>query len=355
LRIIKNQAIIIAMKILALETSCDETSLAYVLASGGISFPQFKVLKNIVSSQIAFHAPFGGIVPNIAKREHLKNLPILFNKFFSKISSPDLIAVTIGPGLEPALWVGINFAKEIHKKYPQAKLVGVNHMEGHLYSFLLDKNFLKKKNEKIFPAVALIVSGGHTILLYLKSIKLWKKLGETRDDAVGETFDKVGRMLHLPYPGGPQIEKAAFLGDENFVEFPRPMINHKNYDFSFSGLKTSVLYFLKQYPLKILNEKFVSNVSASFQKAAFDVLVYKTKKAALEYQANSIILAGGVAANKVLRKELKKVSKELKVNFFAPPMKYNTDNAAMIASAAYINVLSKKEISRLTARANLSI
>jgi len=343
------------MNILALETSCDETSLAYVLASGGLNSPKFKVVKNIISSQIALHAPFGGIVPNIAKREHLKNLPILFNKFFSKLTTFDLIAVTIGPGLEPALWVGINFAKEIHKKYPNSKLVGVNHIEGHLFSFLLDKNFLKNKNRKIFPAVALIVSGGHTILLYLKSITSWKKLGETRDDAVGETFDKVGRMLGLPYPGGPAIEKAAFFGNENFVEFPRPMINHKNYDFSFSGLKTSVLYFLKKCPSKNLSEDFISNVSASFQKAAFDVLIHKTKKAVLEYNSNSIILAGGVAANKVLRKELRKLSKKLKVNFFAPPMEYNTDNAAMIAAAAYINVLSKKEIKRLTARANLSI
>jgi len=343
------------MRILAIETSCDETSLAYVLGEGGLKNLKFKVIRNVVSSQVKLHAPFGGIVPNIAKREHLKNLPLLFNKFFKNIKKPDLIAVTIGPGLEPALWTGINFAKNLHKeKYPQSKIIGVNHIEGHLYSFLLlEKKLLK--NKKIFPSIALIVSGGHTILLYLESINTWRKLGETRDDAVGETFDKVGRMLNLPYPGGPNIEKIARFGKIDFFNFPRPMINHRNYDFSFSGLKTAVLYFLKENQKSLKDEKFISNIAASFEKAAFDVLVFKTKKASLEYKSNSIILAGGVAANKLLRKMLKNVSKELKIDFFAPPMKYNTDNAAMIGVAGYVNFLKKKETKKLVAKPNLSI
>ncbi len=362
------------MKILSIETSCDETSIALVEASGGIKAPRFSVSKNIVSSQIALHAPFGGVVPNIAKREHLKNLPILYRQILndeflisndkinpkSKIQKIDAVAVTVGPGLEPALWTGVNFAKEIHKKYfPKAKLVGVNHMEGHLYSFLLtqktgisnDKFLISKRT---FPAIGLVVSGGHTILLLLKSLTEWKKLGETRDDAVGEAFDKVARMIGLPYPGGPEIQKAAALGDAESISFPRPMMKDKNYDFSFSGLKTSVLYYTRDHEEQSKNKHFVEDVSASFQAAAVETLVYKTTRAAQEFEAQSIILAGGVAANQSLRETLAKASKKLKVNFFAPPMTYNTDNAAMIAAAAYIQTLKKKN-RRITAQANLSL
>ncbi len=349
------------MKILSIETSCDETSIALVEAGGGIKAPRFKVLKHIVSSQKALHAPFGGVVPNIAKREHLKNLPIIFNTLSPKPHSlnPDIVAVTVGPGLEPALWTGVNFAKEIRKKFfPKAKLVGVNHMEGHLYSFLLEQKGIKSKtqmtNAKTYPAIGLVVSGGHTILLLMKSLTEWKKLGETRDDAVGEAFDKVARMLGLPYPGGPEIQKAAALGDAASVIFPRPMMKDKNYDFSFSGLKTSVLYYIRDHEEQSKNKHFVEDVAASFQAAAVETLVYKTTRAAQAFKAKSIILAGGVAANRSLRETLRGASKKLNVDFFAPPMAYNTDNAAMIAAAAYIQTLKKKN-RRITAQANLTL
>ena len=250
--------------ILGIETSCDETGLALVEAAGGLKSPRFKVLKNLVSSQVKIHAPYGGVVPNLAKREHLKNLPVLYKKLMAKpyTLDPELIAVTVGPGLEPALWTGINFAKSLinadqtadKRRFKKPKLVGVNHLEGHLYSFLLpsqkktaSSKFQALSSKRIFPAIALIVSGGHTILLLVKDLKIWKKLGETRDDAVGEAFDKVARLLKLPYPGGPALEKLALRGDPKAIEFPRPMIHEKNYDFSFSGLKTSVLYFLRDF------------------------------------------------------------------------------------------------------------
>ena len=228
------------MKILAIETSCDETALALVEANGGLRLPHFKVLKNFVSSQIAVHRPWGGVVPNLAKREHLKNLPIIFqiimkpelkNKKTLRIHQPlflipkvEALAVTVGPGLEPALWTGINFAKDLKANYfssagQKIPLVGVNHLEGHLYSFLLpgavnEKVYKKFGLKAIFPAIALIISGGHTVLLCLESLAKWKKLGETRDDAAGEAFDKVARMLGLSYPGGPEVEKAAKKGKD---------------------------------------------------------------------------------------------------------------------------------------------
>jgi len=271
------------MKILAIETSCDETAIALVEAKGELKKPRFKILKNLVASQIKIHRPFGGIVPNLAKREHLKNLPILFQKIFnirtSDVLNIDLIAVTVGPGLEPCLWTGINFAKEIYKelriKNKELRIIGANHLDGHLYSKLLNS-----KSYILYPAISLIVSGGHTILLLMKDLVRYKKLGETRDDAVGESFDKVARLLGLPYPGGPEIEKLAKYGRQTAIDFPRPMINQKNYDFSFSGLKTSVLYYLRDQQLKTKNYKLKANVAASFQSAAFDVLINKTSKAA---------------------------------------------------------------------------
>jgi len=344
------------MKVLAIETSCDETAIAFIEATGGLKSPKFKILKNEISSQIEIHRPYGGVFPALAKREHLKNLPLVFKKISARadILKPDIIAVTVGPGLEPCLWTGINFAKEIQKKYfPKAKLIGANHLEGHLYSFLLQQKTGISKSEflisKLFPAVALIVSGGHTILLLMESLIKWKKLGKTLDDAVGESFDKVARMLELPYPGGPEIEKLATHGNPKAINFPRPMLNQKNYNFSFSGLKTSVLYYLRDHP-----EISKSDIAASFQKAAIDVLVAKTTRAVKEFNAKSIMLSGGVAANKELRKALQTTTYQLQTNFLAPPQKFNTDNAAMIAVAAYINSLQNKN-RRLTADSNLNL
>lgn len=357
------------MKILAIETSCDETSLALLECSGPISHPQFKILKHFVASQIKIHEPFGGVVPNLAKREHLINLPVLYKKIFGvqpeingkenakpgfRLSGRNdrrttekrlwkqikFIAVTSGPGLEPALWTGIEFAKSLGKTH-KVPVYGANHMEGHLWSFLASKSgktAVKAGLKKQFPAVALLVSGGHTILLKMTAIDKWKKLGETRDDAVGEAFDKVARILKLPYPGGPQIEKLAKLGNEDAILFPRPMIHDKNFDFSYSGLKTSVLYFVRDNQ----NAK-PEDIAASFQKAAVDVLVAKTKRAAKESKAKSVIIAGGVASSKYLRKALQAMCKELKVKLFVPEHKLNTDNAGMIGIAGYMNHLRGKK------------
>ena len=339
------------MRILAIETSCDETSLALVEAEGGLKRPHFVVLKNIVSSQIKVHRPFGGVVPSLAKREHIKNLPKIFKTLNSKfyiLNSVDLVAVTVGPGLEPALWAGIEFAKDLAKGWKKP-LIGVNHMEGHLYSNWLPPIRVEPK----FPAIALVVSGGHTILLKMDSLIKWKKLGETRDDAAGEAFDKVARMLNLPYPGGPEISKLAQKGNPQAINFPRPMLNPpaggKNYEFSFSGLKTSVLYYLRDNP----NAKF-ADVAASFQQAVIDVLVGKTFRAVKEHKAKSILLCGGVAANKALRRVLKLTAKRLGVNFFVSDFEFNTDNAAMIAVAAYFQKL-RGRARRLVAQSNLNL
>lgn len=351
-------------RILAIETSCDETALSLVEAHGNLSAPKFKILKSVVASQIKVHRPFGGVVPNLAKREHLKNLPILFNKLIpksQKLKAIDMIAVTVGPGLEPALWAGITFAKDLSKKIV-IPLVGANHLEGHLYSFLLAKRAKsqKLKAKQLFPAVALIVSGGHTILLEMDSLAKYKKLGETRDDAAGEAFDKVARLLKLPYPGGPEVEKLARKGNPHAIAFPRPMLDQKNYDFSFSGLKTAVLYYLRDKKLFVDSRQFAishrlkADVAASFEEAVIDVLVKKTMRAARDTKAKSILLSGGVAANRALRNRLQKEAKKLGIQFFVPDFKYNTDNAVMIAVAAYINFLLGKKY-RLIARGDMNL
>jgi len=352
------------MIILAIETSCDETALALVEAKGGLKKPQFKVLKNIVSSQIAIHRPFGGVVPFLAKREHQKNLPVILNSLNPKpyTLTPNLIAVTVGPGLEPALWAGIEFAKQLSKE-TKIPLVGANHLDGHLYSNWLpslgahNSKFIihDSKSAIRFPAVALVVSGGHTILLKMDSLTKWKKLGETRDDAAGEAFDKVAKMLNLPYPGGPEVEKLAKRGDAQAIKFPRPMLAEKNYEFSFSGLKTAVLYYIrnsslspKPYPLN------PADVCASFQQAVIDTLVGKTMRAAQEFKARSVLLCGGVAANKTLRETLRIKAEGSQLAFHVPDISFNTDNAVMIAAAAYLRHLQKKKL-RVAAQPNLNL
>ena len=359
--------------ILAIETSCDDTSIALIKCSGSLKNSgtdlKFEVLKNIVSSQIPIHRPFGGVVPNLAKREHIKNLPIVLKKILKasaeggsssggkslKLKADvNYIAVTVGPGLEPALWTGINFAEELSKK-TKIPLIGINHMEGHLYSNWLPQSYEVSLRKIEFPAIALIVSGGHTILLNMKSINKWEKLGETLDDAAGEAFDKVAKMLKLPYPGGPEISKLAPKGNSKAINFPRPLLNPKNkkdkFNFSFSGLKTSVLYYLRDNP-KVKKE----DVAASFQQAVIDVLVKKTIRAAQEFKAKSILLCGGVSANKMLRENLRLAAHGLQLNFTVPDFKFSIDNAAMIAAAAYINILQKnKKRLKLEANGNLTI
>ncbi len=374
------------MKILSVETSCDETALAIVECSGGVKKPQFKVLKNLVHSQIEMHREWGGVVPNIAKREHIANLPKLAaelgimndelrkdSKYHSSSDSSiydiDAVAVTVGPGLEPALWAGIVFAQQLAKDLKKP-LLGANHMEGHMLSILLPgaakdtHNFQFSISNFQFPAIGLVVSGGHTILVKMDSYTKWRNLGETRDDAAGEAFDKVARLLGLPYPGGPEISKLALKGDPKAINFPRPMLKDKNYEFSFSGIKTSVLYYLRDHspfpkgrgPLAVRDldskslppagvlplGKGVADIAASFQQAVLDCLIKKTMRAAREFEAQTVFICGGVAANKELRKQLAADCKKWGIAFTAPANEYNTDNAAMIAAAAYLAKLRRK-------------
>jgi len=357
------------MRILAIETSCDETAISVVDAKGGFKNPRFDILSNIVASQIKIHAKWGGVVPNLAKREHQRNLPVVLNKALrkagfvnpkSEIRNPkqiqntkykipntiDVIAVTVGPGLEPALWTGINFAHDLNKVWDKP-IIGINHMEGHILSALLCRKKFSISNFQ-FPMLALLVSGGHTELVLIKNWLKYRIIGQTRDDAAGEAFDKVAKMLKLPYPGGPEISKQAskFKSEARSTKFeiklPRPMMNSKDYDFSFSGLKTAVLYKLKE--LGIMNKELKIAICAEFQQAVIDVLIKKTLAAAKEYKIKTIILGGGVAANQELRKQLGEAIKNNLPNtlYLIPDTKYTTDNAAMIAAAAYFRTLKKQ-------------
>lgn len=366
--------------ILAIETSCDETALSFVTASGGLLSPKFIVHSDVVASQIKLHQPYGGVVPALAKRAHIERLPLLLKEIIEEsrgmdprlhgndntaesefMEQLDFITVTVGPGLEPALWTGIEFAKDLAKQYNKP-LIGTNHLEGHLYSFLLSKktstsNYEFKITNKVLPAIALIVSGGHTILVRVDSMSEYKKLGETVDDAVGEAFDKVARMLELPYPGGPEIERLAKEGNPHAVDFPRPMIGHKNYNFSFSGLKTSVLYHLRDLA-KAGIEVNKADIAASFQKAASDVLIKKTLRAAEEFGAKSIMISGGVSANRTLRAEfVAAIEKKHHFKKDRPAFivsEFTTDNALMIAVSGYVDYLRNKKF-KMEANGNLNL
>lgn len=321
------------MIILGFETSCDETSAAVIKVNRG----HFKILSNIVSSQIKIHAKFGGIVPEVAARNHVKNmLPVLkqaLTKAKVNKNKIDYIAVTNKPGLITSLLVGTETAKVLSYVWKKP-LVTVNHLKAHIYA-----NYLN--NYKIdFPAIGLIVSGGHTELVYMKDKFSFKNIGQTLDDAAGEAFDKVAKILGLGYPGGPVISKLATKGNEHAFDFPRGMIHSKDFSFSFSGIKTSVLYKVRD--LKKLTPKIKADVAASFQIAVVEILVKKTIDATKKYKAKTIMLGGGVTANKLLREEIKnKVSQLDKVNLLIPEFNLCTDNAAIIAAAAYFKVLKK--------------
>ncbi len=330
------------LTILGIETSCDETAIAVVDASGGLSSPKFRVRANSVSSQIKMHAPYGGVVPNLAKREHIRNLPIILKQALGKanISNPqkeiDTIAVTVGPGLEPALWTGITFAQKLAEEW-QLPVIAANHMEGHLVTPLLGAS----SSTISFPLIALLVSGGHTEIVLVSSWGKYRVLGETVDDAAGEAFDKVARMLKLPYPGGPEVSRLARTGNRYSFSFPRPMLQQKNYDFSFSGLKTAVLYQLRD--LQEQKTPFSKNdIAASFEDAVIDVLTLKTMRAAVEYNALSIIVGGGVAANARLRARMRDAIKKEKRGraLYLAPLSMTGDNAAMIAASAYFHSLT---------------
>ncbi len=390
------------MIILAIETSCDETAVSVVEARGSFNDLEFDVLGSAIQSQIKIHEEWGGVVPNLARREHEKNLPIVLNGALKKAniteSNIDLVVVTVGPGLEPALWVGILFAKAMAEKL-NVPIIGANHMNGHLASVLINSKFKlsssankleKERTEVEFPALGLLISGGHTELVYMKSWQEKEKIGETKDDAVGEAFDKVARMLGLPYPGGPEISKLAdearTKGLSLETKFPRPMIHSKDFNFSFSGLKTAVLYYLrdlkthrgdiaraqenvlesdsrtatggrvrgffsKKIPRSIErifsratndhSDNLKLKVAREFEDAVVETLIGKTKKAIEKYQPKTLILGGGVVANKTIRESFLKLEKETgSFELMIPEKEFTTDNATMIAIAGYLEYLN---------------
>ncbi|OHA66478.1 MAG: tRNA (adenosine(37)-N6)-threonylcarbamoyltransferase complex transferase subunit TsaD [Candidatus Wildermuthbacteria bacterium RIFCSPHIGHO2_02_FULL_49_9] len=357
------------MTILGIETSCDDTGIA-VIEGKGKTFPRFCILSNIVASQIEVHKKYGGVYPRLAKREHQKNLPVVLKKALRKASLNsvqvfhiDAVAVTYGPGLSPCLWAGINFAKELAKKL-DVPIIPVDHMEGHLLVGLFaqtNKNNQETRNKlqtnhkfqitnskRVFPAVVLLVSGGHTQLLLMQGIGRYKLLGETRDDAAGEAFDKTARILGLSFPGGPKIAKQAAaaykIQDTKYkIHLPRPMLHAKNLDFSFSGLKTAVLYDSQKRTKKVRESAaYVRAMAKEIQQAIVDVLAAKTLKAAAQQEARSIILGGGVSANSELRKQLKRKVKEekFKVQLFFPAPQLATDNGIMPCLAGYFALQS---------------
>lgn len=312
------------MIVLGVETSCDETSVS-VVKDGKT------VLSNVVLSQIDIHKEYGGVVPEIASREHVKGITYVFDQAIEKAGLTyqeiDLIAVTQGPGLIGSLLIGINAAKVISLNY-QIPLIGIHHISGHIYANNIE-------HDMEFPLLALVVSGGHTELILMKEHYDFEKLGETQDDAVGEAYDKVGRILGLPYPGGPQVDKLSFLGEDVF-HFPRPMIQSNDFNFSFSGLKSHVIN-LHHNMIQRGEAINVPDFCRSFQDAITDVLVKKTQDALKKYSVKQVIVAGGVAANKGLRQKMQAQITEVPV--FFPHIKYCTDNAAMIAVSGYFKYL----------------
>ncbi len=361
------------IKILAIETSCDETATAVLSVSleGKSNWPKIRTLSSVIKSQIKLHSKMGGVVPEAAARAHIKNILPVVQKALHPIPSTlddiDYLAVTTGPGLMPSLSVGVEFAKGLSFALNKP-IIPVNHLAGHLYSPL--KNFSlsprgRGQGKGVFPIISLIVSGGHTILVLMIDEKKYKVLGQTVDDAAGEAFDKVAKLLGLRYPGGPEVSKLAAKGNPSAINFPRPMIHHKNYNFSFSGLKTSVLYYLRDYNLQATTYlptgqagKLQANICASFQQAVVDVLVSKTLRAAKEIKARSISLSGGVAANKALRDELNLKSKILNLKFSVPPINLCTDNAEMIGIAAAFmlhNGFKPKKYNQIEADSNLEL
>lgn len=403
------------MVILGIESSCDETAVSIIEIDGKKNAPRIRILANVVSSQVKLHAKFGGVVPNLAKREHQRNFvavllaalqeaklgnskseyrnhtrilnfkfkilnsilerePELLSRMKKIVAMPpqniDAIAVTVGPGLAPALWVGVNFARVLSFLWAKP-IIPVNHLEGHIYTNLLQHIREETRSKKqrtdrrgfvlyplspiLFPALCLIVSGGHTELVLMRRYGEYRILGETLDDAAGEAFDKVSKMMNLGFPGGPIISRLAESGNEKRFLFPRPMLNSPNFNFSFSGLKTAVLYKLRD--LKKINTKTKRDIAASFQAAVIDVLVAKTIRAARQYRAKTVMIGGGVAANKKLRHDLG-LALSLQVpsaQYFVPNILLTGDNALMIALAGYFNRKKKKAWRSLQALPNLRL
>jgi N6-L-threonylcarbamoyladenine synthase len=312
------------MMILAIETSCDETSAAVVKDGQA-------VLSNVISSQIEFHKKYGGIVPEVAARKHIEVINLVIKEAMDtagvSFSELDAVAVTYGPGLVGSLIVGLSAAKAIAWGLGKP-LIGVNHLEGHIYA-----NFLVPRPSSLapqFPFICLLVSGGHTMIIKVNGHGQYETLGRTRDDAAGEAYDKVARLLGLGYPGGPVIDKLAKEGNPKAVKFTRPMLND-GYDFSFSGIKTAVVNIVHR-PSSLVPRP--ADIAASFQQAVVDVLVEKTVRAALATGCSTVTLAGGVSANSQLRAQLKARGEGEGLKVLIPPFEYCTDNAAMIGAAA---------------------
>lgn len=391
------------MKILAIETSCDETAIALLECKGDESSATFKILGNSLISQINIHQEFGGVFPAVAKREHAKNLvPLLlscleeagmlredlqaisaelheritqtlarefelsahFFEALSEVEVPniDAIAVTYGPGLEPALWVGVSFAKALALLWDKP-LIAVNHMEGHLLSALANEQIADntfKIADIQLPLLGLLVSGGHTEIQEMNPFGTYALIGQTRDDAVGEAYDKVARMLGLPYPGGPEISKLADSAreraGENPYTFPRPMLHDPHCDFSFSGLKTSVLYTIKG---KELTQTDRENISLAFEDAVSEVLYVKTKRAIEQTDAHTLAIGGGVSANKNIKRYFQnRLSAEYPHIVMKIPVPLLTgDNAVMIAIASYYHARLGQfaDVETLSANGNLSL
>jgi N6-L-threonylcarbamoyladenine synthase len=327
------------MKILAIETSCDETGASVVSKNPNENY--VKILSNVVASSMTLHSKTGGVIPNVAAREQLKYIvPVIEEAIKNsklKIENLDAIAVTLGPGLIGSLLIGVETAKTLSYLWNKP-LIPVNHLLGHIYA-----NWLITKNQKPwvidFPALVLLVSGGHTDLVLINNHNNLKWLGGTRDDAAGEAFDKIGRLLNLPYPAGPVMEAIAKKGNEKAFNFPRPMIGSKDFDFSFSGLKAAVMR--KVIATRNMDEKTTVDIAACVQRSIVQVLLRKTITAAKKYDVRSILLSGGVAANQRLRNELSIESSKLNIEFFVPAKSLCTDNAAMIG--AYAAFHPKKE------------
>ncbi len=374
------------MKILAIETSCDDTAIS-LIETENEDIPEFRVLSNMISSQTEIHRKWGGIHPSLARREHQKNLPILLSEILVEKENQivkeekikkileresdmlptvisllkeyrkpniDFIALTVGPGLDPSLWTGVNFAKALSCQW-EIPIIPVNHIEAHLLIslFSFKNNILKfESSYDDLPAIGLIVSGGHTQLVFMKGLTDYEIIGETRDDAAGECFDKTARVLGLGYPGGPQISAEAEKATSSVDPLPRPMLDQKNYDFSFSGLKTAVLYRHKKNPEKIKDVEYVRAESREIQQAIIDVLVSKTVSAAKTLGAKSIVAGGGVISNKELRKQLTEKSK---IKVFFPPKEGRTDNALMISVAGYFNRKKAVDYDKVEANPNLRL
>ncbi|MFA6186612.1 MAG: tRNA (adenosine(37)-N6)-threonylcarbamoyltransferase complex transferase subunit TsaD [Phycisphaerae bacterium] len=319
------------INILGIETSCDETAAA-VVRNGS------EVLSNVVSSQIEIHQKYGGVVPEIASRAHIEKIyPVVEQAIVQAgIAQKDIDAVAVAnqPGLTVALIVGLTAAKTL-ALILEKPLIAINHIHAHLQSAMMETKDLQ------LPAVALVVSGGHTSLYECKNALELELLGSTIDDAAGEAFDKVASILNLSYPGGPSIEKAAAAGNPKAIDFPRTMLKKDSLDFSFSGIKTAVLYHCQGQDMKAgslagqMTQQEISDIAASFQAAVVDVLVKKTRKAADRVGAKTILLGGGVAANSALRSELGKMAQKTGRVLLVAPKKYCTDNAVMIASLGY--------------------